>query len=125
MEAAVIGVAPSVDMKSQTAAWFLKLEKPARPLPPGLSLAVAFAGDGKPEDGVLIPSSAVLHFQGAAWVFAEEGEKGHFERKQVGLEHALTGGWFAAEDFKAGDKVVTTGAASLLADELKAQIEGD
>ena len=125
VEAAVIGAAPAVDVKSQTAAWFLKLEKPARPLPPGLSLAVEFAGGGKEEAGVLIPAKAVLHFQGGAWVFSEGAEKGHFERRQVELEHALAGGWFAAQDFKPGDKVVTSGAASLLADELKAQIEGD
>ena len=125
LAAQVIAAAPAVDAKSQAAAWFLKMEKPKHPLPPGLSVNVEFAGDEKPEDGVLIPAKAVLHYLGEAWVFTEGEEKGHFERKQVELAHALTGGWFAAEDFKPGEKVVTTGAASLLADELKAQIEGD
>lgn len=125
VDAVVIAAAPAVDMKSQAAAWFLKLEKPARPLPPGLSLAVQFTGEGKEESGVLIPAGAVLHFQGQAWVFTEGEEQGHFERKQVELEHALAGGWFVAEDFKPGEKIVTAGAAALLADELKAQIEGD
>ena len=123
--ATAIGPAPTVDAKSQTAAWFVLMGKSDYQLFPGMSVDVEFSGDEKEEDGVLIPAKAVLHFQGEAWVFAEGEEKGHFERKQVELEHALSGGWFAAEDFKAGEKVVTTGAASLLADELKAQIEGD
>jgi multidrug efflux pump subunit AcrA (membrane-fusion protein) len=123
--AAVLAPAPLVDAKSQSLAWFLKLEKPAFALPPGLSLAVDFEEDGKEESGVLIPAKAVLYFQGTAWVFVPGEEKGHFERKPVSLEHPLKGGWFAAEEFKPGDKVVTAGAASLLAEELKSQIEGD
>lgn len=125
LEAEVIGGAPSVDAKSQAVAWFLKLARPKYPLAPGMSVNVEFVGDGKAEEGVLIPAKAVLHYLGEAWVFTEGDEKGHFERKQVELEHALVGGWFASEDFKPGEKIVTTGAASLLADELKAQIEGD
>lgn len=125
LEAEVIAAAPAVDAKSQAAAWFLKMARPKHPLPPGLSVNVEFTGDEKPEDGVLIPAKAVLHYLGEAWVFTEGEEKGHFERKQVELEHALAGGWFASEDFKPGEKIVTTGADSLLADELKAQIEGD
>lgn len=124
-EASVIGPAPSVDVKSQAVAWFLKLEKPARPLSPGLSVEVQFASGEKEESGVIIPAQAVLHFEGEAWVFTEGWEKGRFERRQVRLDHALSGGWFAAGEFKPGGKVVTTGAASLLADELQAQIEGD
>ena len=125
LEATVLAPAPAVDIRSQAAAWFLKIEKPEQVLPPGFSVGVEFLAGDKDEAGVLIPANAVLHFQGAAWVFAAGEEKGHFERKPVSLEHALKGGWFAAEEFKAGDKVVTAGAASLLADELKSQIEGD
>jgi hypothetical protein len=125
LDATVLAPAPAVDTKSQAAAWFLKLEKPAHSLPPGLSVGVELVTGEKDEPGVLIPAKAVLHFQGAAWVFIPGEEKGHFERKLVSLEHALKGGWFAAEEFKPGDKVVTTGAASLLAEELKSQIEGD
>jgi membrane fusion protein, multidrug efflux system len=125
LDAAVLAPAPTVDAKSQAVAWFLKLDKPARPLPPGFSVRVEFLTEGKQETGVLIPAKAVLHFQGAAWVFVAGEEKGHFDRKPVSLEHGLTGGWFAGKEFKPGDKVVTTGAASLLAEELKSQIEGD
>lgn len=125
IKAAVLAPAPSVDARTQAVAWFLKVENPAHPMPPGLAVEVGFASGEKEESGVLIPSKAVLHFQGEAWVFAPAAEKGHFERKPVALEHALTGGFFAAGDFKPGDKVVTTGAASLLAEELKSQIEGD
>ena len=125
LEAEVLSAAPSVDLKSQAAAWFLTLEKPPCQLPAGLAAGVQLAGDGEEASGVLIPQEAVLYFEGEAWVFTEGEEKGHFERRQVALNHVLKGGWFTAEDFKAGDQVVTTGAASLLAEELKSQIEGD
>ncbi len=124
-EAAVLASAPLVDMKSQAVAWFLKLEKPPVPLPPGLSVDVGLGAGGNEESGVLVPAKAVLHFQGAAWVFVPGEEAGHFERRGISLEHAMKGGWFEAGEFKAGDKVVTAGAASLLAEELKSQIEGD
>ncbi|HEX2747011.1 MAG TPA: hypothetical protein VHM91_03350, partial [Verrucomicrobiales bacterium] len=62
LEATVLAPAPAVDVRSQAAAWFLKIEKPAQALPPGLSVGVEFITGDKDEAGVLIPANAVLHF---------------------------------------------------------------
>jgi len=125
LAATVLSAAPRVDAKSQTAAWFLTLPTPRQPLPSVLAWDVGPAAAGEAETGVLIPAVAVVLFEGQAWIFGEGDEPGRFERKAVELTRALPGGWFAARDFKPGDRIVTAGAASLLADELKAQIEGD
>jgi hypothetical protein len=78
LEASILAPAPIVDAKSQALAWFLKIEKPALALPPGLSVNVEFTTGEKEEAGVLIPANSILHFQGAAWVFTPGEEKGHF-----------------------------------------------
>ena len=75
-----------------------------------------------------MPRSAVLRHDGRTWVFAQAEEE-KFVRKPVTLDTPLDGekGWFVAEcgGIEAGDKLVVTGAQSLLSEELKAQGGGE
>lgn len=117
--------APTVDARTQTRAFFLVIDKPPAPMPPGLILNATMSAPGAPVAGVLIPQAALLYFQGAAWVYLAQDGEAAFVRKPVSVQRPQAGGFFVNEGFRAGERVVTTGAAYLLADELKTQIEAD
>ena len=72
--------------------------------------------------GVFIPSSAVVWWQGKAWVYLQRKE-GQFERIEIPIEHAVQDGWFASNGLSDSDKVIVTGAQLLLSEELRSQIK--
>jgi hypothetical protein len=72
--------------------------------------------------GVFIPSSAVVWWQGKAWVYLQRKE-GQFERIEIPIEHAIQDGWFASNSLSNSDKVIVTGAQLLLSEELRSQIK--
>lgn len=106
--------APTADPKTQYPAWIIRLEGIASPAAPGTVVGAQLAFGEESKKGVLIPAAAVVHFNGLAWCFVEEKE-GEYERRAVALDRAMEGGWFAADGFEAGEKVVSTGAVHLLA----------
>lgn len=119
-----VTAAPDVDAKTQAQGFLLRVEQASFPLPPGLAVTAWLELPGEPRAGFAVPRAALLRHEGAAWVYAQE-EEGRFERVAVALDTPLEGGagWFvpaAGGELKAGEKVVTQGAASLLGAELKA-----
>ena len=73
--------------------------------------------------GLLLPRSAILRQEGAAWVFAEVA-RGEFERRSVqilrfGEERIVV----SSDAIRPDAVVVTTGAQLLLSEELKSQIQ--
>lgn len=94
-----------------------------RSLSIGLSVPVKLAASA-PVKGVLVPRDALLRSNGETWVYVRtSGDT--FLRKEV--EHGRSGqdGLFAAEGLKAGEQVVTQGAAALFAAETNVSEEGD
>ena len=116
--------AADVDAKTQAQGFILRVDKPVFPLRPGMALTAWLELPQKPRAGFAVPRSAVLRHDGRAWVYVQEEEE-KFVRKPVTLDTPLDGdkGWFIAEGggIKADDLLVTTGAQSLLSEELKAQ----
>ena len=116
--------AADVDAKTQAQGFILRVDQPAFPLRPGMALTAWLELPQKPRAGFAVPRSAVLRHDGRAWVYVQEEEE-KFVRKPVTLDTPLDGdkGWFIAEGggIKADDLLVTTGAQSLLSEELKAQ----
>lgn len=77
----------------------------------------AFIKSGEaPVSGVVIPASAILRHDGKGWVFVQTGEN-NFSRREIPLDRAVDGGFFSAE-FSATNRVVVTGAQTLLSAEL-------
>lgn len=114
--------AANVDPKVQGSAWILVMPGGVPLPPPGAMVGVALGKDGAGTEGVLIPSAAVMQFEGQSWVFLEGEERpGRFERKSVRTDRPLKGGYFMESGFKAGDPVVTTAAAMLLAQQTSGQ----
>ena len=116
--------AADVDAKTQAQGFILRVDKPTFPLRPGMALTAWLELPEKARAGFAVPRSAVLRHDGRAWVYVQEEEE-KFVRKPVTLDTPLDGdkGWFIAEGggIKADDLLVTTGAQSLLSEELKAQ----
>lgn len=121
VSATLISQAPQVDPITQGERYFFKTE--ARRLSFGARVS-AWLADGKPgTEGVVIPESAVVWHLGQAFVYINEN--GEFIRRLLTDTTPGAGGFFAAQGFKAGEEIVTTGAQTLLSQELKSLIPSE
>jgi hypothetical protein len=116
--------ATTTDPKTQSAGFILRLDQPPFPLRPGQSLTAWLELPGPPRPGLSIPRSAILRHDGRTWVYLQEEEE-KYVRKPITLDSPLEGGqaWFITADngITTEDLIVTTGASTLLSEELKAQ----
>jgi hypothetical protein len=65
--------------------------------------------------GVVVPSSAVVVYEGDSWCYVET-DAGKFERKRITLATPVAEG-YVTKEFTAGTKVVIAGASALLSRE--------
>ena len=82
----------------------------------GLAVAGFLQLPGEPSSGVIAPDDAVVRSAGRAWVYAQTGET-DFERREIILNHPAGGGWFITNGIAPGEKIVVTGAQTLLSEE--------
>ncbi len=101
---------------------FLYLASGQPGLAPGMNL-VARLSVGTLLKGVVIPASAVIWSEGKAWVYAQVSADG-FTRSPVATDLPVDNGYFAAEGFQTGDKIVTVGAQALLSEEMLLHSQG-
>lgn len=117
-----VSVLPQLDPRLQVPS--LLYEIAAHPgLVPGINLSV-FLPSGQERTGVVIPSSAVVWSQGSAWCYVEESP-GKFVRTSVQTGNPDAHGWFVTEGVRPGARIVTSGAQTLLSEELRSQIQAD
>jgi len=90
---------------------------------PGINLAV-FLPSGPERSGWLVPSSAVVWWQGKAWCYVEESP-GKFTRRTIATSNPVADGWFVTEGIDPDARVVTVGAQTLLSEEFRSQIQAD
>ena len=116
--ATLISPAPQVDPVTQGERYFFKCE--GRSLPFGAHITAWIANDrqDQPNLGVIIPESAVVWHLGQAFVFIKT-EEGKVSRRLLLELNPGKNGYFTADGFKAGEEIVTTGAQTLLSQELK------
>ncbi len=119
-----VAVAGSTDPKLQGQILLFRLAAAKTALRPGQAVAARIPEPGQSEAGVLIPSRAILRFQGEAWVYVQSAPD-LFVRRIVPLERPLKGGWLVTSGFAPGEQVVVSGAQLLLSEEMKAQLETD
>ena len=97
------------------------------PTPSGLSygerLSAAVAS-GAPLPGAVVPAAAVVLAGGEPWCFVLTDDD-VFVRRRVALDRPLEDGYFHAESFAAGERVVIAGAGLLLARELGGGAEAE
>jgi len=119
--ATFVSTFPRVDPRIQGQS-FLYLASSQPGLPPGLNL-VARLPLGSPLKGVVIPTSAVIWSEGKAWVYAQVSADG-FTRSPVSTDLPVDNGFFTAEGFSSGNKIVTVGAQALLSEEMLLHSQG-
>jgi hypothetical protein len=90
---------------------------------PGINLPV-FLPSGPTLDGVIVPYSAIVWWQGKAWCYVEESAS-KFARKEVATSNPVSNGWFVTEGINPDAHVVTSGAQTLLSEEFRSQIQAD
>ena len=111
---------PHVDPRVQGPSFLYE----ARALPglaPGVNL-VAHVPAGPRARGVLIPESAVLWWQGRAWIY-QRLSPDHFARRAIPMDRPFDNGYFVAKGFRPGDQIVLKGADWLLSEEFRYQAQ--
>jgi hypothetical protein len=116
-----VALAAAVDPKTQGQPFIFRVPDPSFSLRPGLSVTAYLEVPGPRRQGVVIPRSAVVRQSGKTWVYVQTALD-QFARREVSLEDPTAEGWFA-RSISAGDRVVTTGAQTLLSEEFKSQIQ--
>lgn len=113
---------PQVDPRLQTPN-FLYGIAPHPGILPGSNLSV-FLPTGLAKQGVVVPYSAVIWWQGRAWCYIEQSA-GEFIRQEVSTSNPVSNGWFVTGGIPAGVRVATAGAQTLLSTEFQPQIQMD
>jgi hypothetical protein len=85
---------------------------------------LASVATGEPLAGAAVPASAVVLSGGEAWCFVQTSDEA-FVRRRVDLGRPLSQGYFQAQGFAAGERVVVAGAGLLLAREVGGGAEED
>ena len=81
----------------------------------------AYLAAGPQARGTLVPSSAVVWWQGRAWVYLADGRH-RFGRRTITTDAPVTGGFLVA-DLPPTARVVVRGAQMLLSEESKSEIQ--
>jgi hypothetical protein len=85
---------------------------------------IAWAPIGTPHPGVLVPAEAAVISDGKYWCYIED-KPGTFVRTAIDSGKPFENGYVVTQGVKAGDKVVTRGAAQLLAQESGSGADAD
>ena len=117
--ASLISPAPRTDARLQGTSYFYSAAAPS--LLPGMNVT-AYLPYGEKTQCVVIPASAVVWWQGKAWIYVQEGAQ-HYARQEIPTDNPIEDGWFASKEFKTGEKIVVTGAQMLLSQEFRSQIQ--
>ena len=120
IEARFISPFPQVDPRIQGVS-LLYITPNRLGLAPGLNL-LAHIPSGPQMRGVVIPESAIVWWQGNAWVY-QQTAFGRFARRLVPTNTPLENGIFVSSGFSPGDQIVVRGAQSLLSEEFRSQIQ--
>ncbi len=120
IEARLISPFPQVDPRVQGVG-LLYIARNRLGLAPGLNL-VAHIPTGRQMRGVVIPESAIVWWQGNAWVY-QQTASGRFVRRLVPTNTPLGNGLFVSGGFSPGDQIVVRGAQVLLSEEFRSQIQ--
>ena len=112
-----LGIAPRVDPRLQGASYFYLA--PGGKLSAGMNVTARFAGT-QAMSGAIVPSDAVVSFQGKSWIYIKR-DPTHFVRREISIS-APAGGGFFVTNVPAGSEVVTNGAQQLLSEEMRSQL---
>jgi hypothetical protein len=109
---------PAMDPQTQQQGiLFAANQSPTNRLTPGEAVTAFIKIPGEPVSGVMVPASAVLRHEGKGWIYVQT-ETNQFLRKEISLDRLTDNGWFVSENLSATNRVVVTGAQTVLSAEL-------
>lgn len=114
--ATLISAAPQVDPITQGERYFFKSE--GQKLAYGAHIQAWIPLGTEKNSGVIIPETAVVWHLGQAFVFIK-AEDGTFKRRLLPALNQSETGYFVSSGFTPAEEIVTTGAQTLLSQELK------
>lgn len=120
--ATFLGRAATADPQVQGEGFLFLVTNPPPALTPGLAVAGCLQLPGEPADGMVVPDAAVVRSDERAWFYMQSGDT-NFIRREITLDHPVSGGWFMTNHAAPGDRVVISGAQVLLSEERKTQIQ--
>jgi hypothetical protein len=120
IDATLVSAAPRTDPKIQGPSFLYFVTAQATNLLPGMNVT-ALLPVGEALQGVIVPTSAVVWFQGKAWAYVQIMPD-RFARREVTMEQPTLVGWFQRKRFSAGEALVIRGPQVLLSEEFRAQI---
>ncbi|MBD9358112.1 efflux RND transporter periplasmic adaptor subunit [Methylomonas albis] len=119
LPAILISSAPQVDPVSQGPRYFFKCADCR--LPFGTHITAWIPEGGRADSGVTIPQSALIWHLGQAFAFIKT-DANHFSRCALNHYSGNSQGYFVADGLPPGAEIVTTGAQTLLSQQLKGLI---
>jgi hypothetical protein len=109
---------PTVDPLTQQQGFlFAADQSPTNRLTPGEAVTAFIKTSGEPISGVVVPASAVLRHEGKGWVYVQTAVN-QFVRTEIPLDRPVDDGWFVSENLTATNRIVVTGAQTILSAEL-------
>lgn len=121
VSATFVSTSARIDPRFQGSTLFYLAPTDAGALDPGLA-TTALLPTGEPRTGVIVPTDAVVWWQGRAWVYVQR-DPTLFARRELATDSPVPGGWFIAQGISPDQRVVTKGAQQLLSEEFRAQID--
>jgi hypothetical protein len=102
-----------VNPQTQSQSFFFLVKD--QPLTPGAAVTGYLKISGEPLSGAIVPSDAVLRYEGKNWIYIQTGAN-EFSRLEIPLDRPLENGWFVSGDLT--NRVVVSGAQTILSAEL-------
>jgi hypothetical protein len=116
IEAQFVEALPQVDPQTQERLLLYLVTNQA--LPAGAAVTGSLEIPGQALQGVAVPASAVLRYEGKGWVYVQSAEN-HFRRQEIPLDRPLDNGWFVPGNWPANARIVVTGVETVFSEELK------
>ena len=111
-----ISAAPFSDNTLQGETYFFRTN--SKKIRIGMRLYVWLPNTGFTGEGVNIPAEAIVWYAGKPWAYIQIDEE-HFSRRSLLNPIQASDSWLVTENFKVGDKIVISGAQTLLSEEFK------
>jgi biotin carboxyl carrier protein len=120
VRARLLGPASEVDPLSRTPVFLYRVERAWPSARPGTLIEARFADPRVSGQGLLVPTDAVVQWEGLAWVYVARGER-RYVRELVSTDDPVNGGYLVHSGLSPGDAIVVRGAQQLLSEEFRAR----